>query len=222
MIAPRRTADEAGFALVDLLVSIAVAGLAGSILVGLVVFVEHDHAKSIRWEREREGAVVVERVLRLVIDNAPPFIPGAPLVSAIAGDEHEVTVISNGPPILNLPQAAAFRLRREAGVSGPDVVLTWFGDEEQEQRTLLAQAVSELALAYLPRGIDPLKGTVSRQMTWRSRWRPEDGPLAALRLELRFGPDSTPRVFVIPIESDLPAACLRHPRQAGCALEGLS
>lgn len=217
---PHQTAGQAGFALVDLLVAVAVAGLAGSMLVGLVTFVDRNHAETERRDREHEGAVVVERVLRLLLDGAPPFLPGAPLRSAVAGDEQELIVTSNGLSIMSLPQAAAFRLRREAGGSGSDVVLTWIDDNGEGQRALLAQGVSELRLAYLPLDLDPSKATTSKQATWRSQWRAKDGPLSALRLALRSGQAPTPRVFVIPIEADLPATCLRNPRQAGCALKG--
>ncbi|KAB0264674.1 hypothetical protein [Microvirga brassicacearum] len=220
MSVSHRKINEAGFAVVDLLVAIAVAGLAGSILVGLVTFVERSRAETTRRDREHEGAAIVERVLRTLLDSAPPFVPGVPLRSAVAGDEQELTVTSSGLPIISLPQAAAFRLRREAERSRSDVVLTWVDDKGREQRTLLAEGVSELTLAYLPLERDPSKGPTSRKATWRSQWRAGDGPLTALRLALRFGAASTPRVFVIPIEADLPAACLRNPRQTGCLLEG--
>jgi hypothetical protein len=221
MNVPHRTAFEDGFALVDLLVAVAVAGLAGSILVGLLAFIERSHAETARRERDHGGAVVVERVLRILLESAPPFVSGMPLRSAVEGDENELIVISNGLPILSLPQAAAFRLRREAGDSGSDALLMWVDDKGQKQRMLLAQGATELALAYLPLDIGLSQGTASRKATWRSQWRAEDGPLTAVRLTLRSRSTSKPRVFVIPIEADLPATCLRNPRHIGCSQEGL-
>ena len=211
-----QTNDEAGFALIDLLVAIAVTGLAGSVLVGLVAFVEHIRAETWRRDSEREGALVLERMVRLLIDNAPPFVVGTSSSSAIVGDKHAVALTSNGLPVISLPQAATFRLHRGAGTADKDVVLSWVDDAGQRQRAVLAHGVSELTFAYLPLGAASSKSRDSRQGAWRSQWRAEDGPLSALRMGVQFGPASPLRVFVIPIQADLPASCLRNPRQARC------
>ncbi|MEE1611416.1 type II secretion system protein [Microvirga sp. CF3016] len=213
-----RAAGHAGFALVDLLVAIAVAGLAGSILVGLVAFVERNRAETSRRGSMHAEALILERVLRLLVDGAPPLVPGASPHSAVSGDENEVTVVSNGLPVMGLSQASAFRVRAEPG-NGTDVVLRWAEETGQPQRAVLAQGISELALAYLPLGAGPAKGRASGNEAWRPRWDSQDGPLRALRLTVRFGPAYPAWVFVIPIEADLPAACLRNPRLGGCALE---
>jgi hypothetical protein len=210
----RRT-DMAGFALVDLLVAMAVAGLAGSILVGLVAFVERSNAATARRAQEHDGALAVERVLRIVMENADPFVPGTPVLAAIAGDDKEMVILSNGLPILGLPQAAAFRLRREEQVSGSPVTLSWADGEGRSRTEVLARHVSEFAVAYLPRRIQG-----PGDDAWRRRWSAQEGPLGAVRIRLRFVSASMARTFVIPVRADLPASCLRDARRAGCAVTG--
>lgn len=220
MRSPLRSHHEAGFTLVELLVAIAVAGLTGSILSGLVIFVEHARAEAIRRGNEREGSFVLERTIRLLIEGAPPFVPGNPLGSAVSGNENEVSVTSTGLPIMSLPQAATFRLRREPAASGSDVVLLWTDDTGQVQRTVLAHGVTEMTLAYLPYGANRLPDESVRKGRWYSQWRVERGRLSALRVAFRFGPASTSRVLMFSIEADFPAACLRNPQQGSCAHVG--
>ncbi len=215
-----RAADQAGFALVDLLVAMAVAGLAGAVLVGLVAFAERQQAGAIRREKEREGALVLERVLRLLVDGAPPFMAGASPSSTVVGDEREMTVVSTGLPVISLPQAAPFRLRREMRGAHADIVLSWVDDAGQAQRVILAQGVSDLTFSYLPFESDRSRDRDSRHEAWQARWRAEDGALTALRMVFRFESASAPWEIVIPFRANLPAACLRNPRQAGCVLEG--
>jgi hypothetical protein len=208
----RRDADEAGFALVDLLVAVAIAGLAGSILVGLVAFVAHQGAETARRAREHEDLLAVERIMRIILADAPPFLPGAAPLSGIVGHEREVRVTSTGPPILGLPGATVFHLRGEPRGSASAVVLSFRDGEGRERRQVIAETTSDLAFAYLPGRAEPASAV------WRSVWRAEDGPLAALRMSLGFGPVSTTRVVIIPIQADLPATCLRDPRQRGCTM----
>jgi hypothetical protein len=211
-----RLADGAGFALVDLLVAMAVAGLAGSILVGLVAFVERSNAATVRRAQEHHGALAVERILRIFIDNAAPIIPGTPLLSTIAGDEKELIIMSNGPPIVGLPQAASFRLRREDHAALSQVMLSWTDEEGKQRNEPLARNVSAFTIAYLPRAEGRGAGN------WQPRWSAQEGALNAVRVKLRFAGAPEARTFVIPILTDLPASCLRQTRQAGCTGGGAS
>ncbi|MGO4571640.1 type II secretion system protein [Microvirga sp. 2TAF3] len=213
MTVRQHTADKAGFALVELLVAIAVAGLAGSILVGLLAFLERNSAETERRIREHESVLAVERILRILVAGAPAFVPGAPIRSGGFGNEREFTVLSVGPPILGLPRSAVFTLRREGQSAVSDIVLTWTDEGGEGRQEIVAQNISDSTFAYLP------LQTNSPDATWRSRWRAEDGPLRALRLSLRFAPASIARVIVIPMQADFPATCLRNPRQIGCTLE---
>lgn len=201
--------EEAGFALVDLLVAVAVAGLAGSILVGLVAFLERQGGEMARRTREHEGLLALERVLRMLVAESPPFLPAAAPRSAIFGDEREVSVVSTGPPMLGLPKVTAFTMHLD-GQDPPAVILAWRDEDGREQRETVVEAAPEVAFAYLPHAAG------STQAVWRSVWRAEDGPVSALRFSLRSS-DRSPRWVVIPIQADLPATCLRDPRQRGCA-----
>ncbi len=212
----QRIAGQTGFALVELLVAVAVAGLAGSVLVGLVAFLDRNNAETTRRMREYEETLAVERVLRILLEGALPFVPGTSLRSGIVGDDQKLTVISMGPPILGLAQARPFTLRREARGSVSDLILVWVDEVGREQRELIAQDVVDFTFAYLP------STRASSAPLWKSWWRAEDGSLTAIRLALRFARAATSREVVIPIQADLPATCLRNPRQVGCIGEGVS
>lgn len=205
--------ERAGFALVDLLVSIAVAGLAGSVLVGLVTFLERHVTESERRTREHEAVLVIERAMRSLISSASPFAPGMSPLSTVAGNEHEVTVVSTGLPILSLPRSSSFRVRQEGGPV-PKVILRWRSETGVEQQEVVLRNVTGLHFAYLPL---EAKASGSR---WRSQWRAEDGALSALRITMRLSPASAPRVIEIPVQADYPATCLRNARQIGCDAGG--
>lgn len=210
--------DQHGFALIDLLVAIAVAGLAGSVLLGLVAFTHRHHAGVVHRGSVRDGALVLERVLRSLVSGAPPFLSGAPQRSGVSGDGQQITIISTGPSILNLSRETSFQLRREVGTFEGKVVLSWTDDTGTTQRVTLASGVSELMISYLSPETTSGKGRHPAGALWRSQWRPEDGALSALRFAFRLGPSLIRREIVIPFWPDLPTACLRNPRQAGCDL----
>jgi len=221
MTARCRNIDRAaGFALVDLLMAIVVAGLAGSVLIGLARFAEYSRVETTHREREHEGVLVLERMLRALVERAPSVFPGPSPKSSISGDEHEIQVMSNGLPAIGLPQLSAFHLRRDVGRAGSDAVLSWVDDARQVHRKILAQDIAELTFAYLPRVLDRLKGTISGTQAWQPRWHADDGQLSALRLVIRFKQEAMPWIVVIPIEADLSVACLRNSQQAGCAPRG--
>jgi hypothetical protein len=197
-----------------------VAGLAGSVLVGLVAFIQRHHAEAVRRESARDGALVVERALHSLISGAPPFLSGASQRSTISGDGQKIIIISTGPSILNLSRETSFQLRREGGTFDGNMVLSWIDDTGTTQRATLAHGVSELMISYLPPDNTSIKGRHYAGALWRTQWRPEDGPLSALRFVFRLEPSSIRKEIVIPFWADLPTACLRNPQQDGCDLEG--
>jgi prepilin-type N-terminal cleavage/methylation domain-containing protein len=201
---------EAAFTLIEMLIAIAIAAAAGSILAGLLTYFDRQRSETYRRMQEHKSILDVERIVRSVLVNAPPFLPGVLRRSAVTGGRREAWIVSSGPPALGLPRTVAFGLRLATQGSSQDLILSWPDEVGKERREVLAASVSELAFDYLSLRPDLMT-------TWESQRTPEEGPLSALRLTLRFRSCAKTHVVVVPVDADLPVACLRDSRQIGCA-----
>lgn len=207
------TNRDAGFALLDLLTGMAVAGLAASLLVGLVAFVGRNHSDVERRSREYTEILVMERILRTLVSGSPAFLPEASKVSAISGTEREIVIKSAGLPVLGYPRSTFYVLSQGRQKTGSNVTLRWKDENGEERQEVLLHNAFSFNLSYLPRG----NGAMS--LGWRSNWRAEDGILSAVRLTFQTMSVPAARTIVAPIYATLPATCLRKPRQVGCAVE---
>jgi type II secretory pathway pseudopilin PulG len=206
---PARSHDigaDGGFTLLDVLVTVALAGLIGSVLLGLAAYGERQRREAGIRRDERQSLLILERTVRTVVSQAPAFIPGKPPLSPVSGDAHEATIRALGLPIFGLSQDTPLRLRR----NGSDVMLSW-ADANGEHRAILARGVDNFSLRYLPRFDD--KNTPA----WRTDWRTEDGPLSALSFSVRFAASDVAQEAIVPVEAQVPPACLRDGRLPGCA-----
>lgn len=206
---------ESGFALVDLLTGIAVAGLAGSILVSLVAFVGRNNSDMEQRNREYAETFAVERILHTLVAGSASLLPGTSKASGIGGTEHTMEISSTGLPIFSYPRSTTFVLTQEAKGTGSGIILLWKDEVGQRRREIILRNASGLSFSYLPSGDGSPEAA-----GWRSHWRSEDGSLSAVKITFRTSSAPAIRTIVVPIHVSLPAFCLRNPRQPGCTVEG--
>jgi type II secretory pathway pseudopilin PulG len=198
-----------GFALVDVLVALAIAGLAGSIMMGLVAFVRHQTSSLDQQAQIRSGLLSVDRTFRALGEHAY-FVSDAG-----SGSPDEFTVITEGPAILQLPYPIPFTLKREKDNDATDnLVLLWRDPKtKQERHEIVMPGVKSIAFSYFS------ASTGSTNAAWRLSWHRGDQPPQSIRLIVKpaFMRDSVE--FVIPLRSQVSVSCLRDPVQRHCPRE---
>lgn len=207
------TDGRSGFALVDVLVALTVAGLAGSALVGLVSFVGRQGQEAARREHMQDGTMAARRILQTLLSEAPALPQTGQRETGIRGTEAELIVASLGPQVLGLNHPATFTLRAEDAGIRTNLTLSWTAQAGgPEHRESVAEGYREAQFSYLGRA-----GRAD-QPTWRAQWTGGESRLEAVRLRVRFDNTAAATEIIVPIAADYPAACLRNPRLAGCPL----
>jgi type II secretory pathway component PulJ len=204
---------EAGFTLLDVLVALVVAGLAGSILIGLVSFVDRTSARVSTKMQMTEGLLAVKQIFLSL--NQQAFSPSFndPSGSRPRGTEAEFSIRTQGPRILGLDRATVFHLASKPAGNSEQLILTWQDPGTSvEHREVILPDVEEAVFAYLGRE------KASETRTWRSSWQANDAQLEAVRLSVRTRTMRAPIDIVAPVRATLPSACLRNPRHPGCPL----
>lgn len=203
--------DQKGFALVDVLVALTIAGLAGSVMIGLIAFVGHQTFNLDRKAQIRSGFLSVDLTLRSLAEHAY-LLDGAG--TGPHGSPDEFFVISEGPPILLLSRSTAFTLKREKQVDTEQLVLIWRDQKtKQERHEVVMQDLKSVSFSYFGKPIG------SDSPAWHSSWSARAGHLEAVRLSLRTSSMQSEMEFMAPIRSQVSVSCLRDPAQRQCATE---
>lgn len=204
-----------GFALVDILVALAVAGLAGSTLVGLVAFVGRQQQEALRREHMQDSTIAARLILQTLLSEAPALAQGGQRGTGLRGTDEEFVISSLGSQVLGLDHPVPFTLRTETVGAEKNLVLSWTsGASGPEHREKVAEGYREAEFSFFGRS------TPSDQPIWRSRWVESESRLEAVRLRMHFDHMSSTTEIVVPVAADFPAACLRNPRLPDCPLTG--
>jgi Tfp pilus assembly protein PilV len=200
-----------GFALVDVLVAMAVTALAAAALTGLIAFTNR-FAQSARATAEvMRGAAAAEGILQALTQDA--HAPGEANRSASGpqGTPDEFTTTTFGPPVLALDHPTSFTLRVEAADRGKVLILVWRDEAaRRERRERVAGPVRDATFSFFG------QTTAAGERRWNAIWRAESGQPEAVRLTLVIMEGSHPVTIIARWLADVPAACLRNPRRAGC------
>lgn len=204
-----------GFALVDVLVALAVTGLAGSVLVGLLVFIESSIHRSRDLAQADQGTAVVSRILRQLTEDAYSVRAGHSGVVHPHGTDRTFVIATTGPRILGLSRPALFTL--EAAISGGKtrIVLRWKDpDTRQEHAEIAGALVDHASFSYFGQDSD------FAERSWKPTWEGKRGRLEAIKLTLSSREMPTPIELVAPLRASVPLQCIRNPHQLGCSFEG--
>jgi len=192
---------EKGFALVDMLVGIAVVGLFLSVLVASVSFVTHQQSVLRRREEAREGALAVKRLMNSLVNGAP-VLARLEQRPDLFGSDTTFSIRSTGPIVLALPEPSIFRIAAIPSNEGIDLVASWTDPQANSERhRTIARGLAEASFTYLVG--DPKQG--------RKRWLPMapdgTGRIEAVRLTLRSIEAGSSIQIITPIRSEVAALC---------------
>ena len=198
---------ESGFALIDVLVGLAVVGLVGSLLTGVLSLAVRQQKNAARVQRIEEASLGISRLLQSLAEGAVLAHAGPVGRHSVQGSSGELVVISMGPPVLALGAPVRFFLRREKRRGGYDLLLSWEDPVSRHERTevVLADA-AEISFSYFNAS--------------DGHWTPGTGPqsdrIGAVRLAVRFGRDDLALDLIAPLHTKLPALCAANPTSVDC------
>lgn len=211
MTAHRMQSANQGFALVDVLVALAVTGLAGSILVGLLGFIERSAYQTRELAQIDRGIASVHRLLHQMTEE-PYFVRAAGASAAVPyGTKRAFVIASTGPRILGLSRPARFQLECEITGEETRILLRWTDpDTGREHTEVAAAALDHASFSYFGR-----HGT-SAERSWQPEWQDKSSRLEAVKLTLHSRGMPIPVELVAPLRADLAMQCTRNPHQPGC------
>jgi len=210
----RRRAN-AGFTLLELTVSLAIAALALASLTHLVrgaAGLETRLGDRLRTVNEEEALfTLLEQLLgdprrepsgealRLASGSTGPSVSGA---------EHEITILSRGPSVLGLTAPVPFTITFDAGdaTDGGLLLLRWSpltGTPEQET---IGRA----------RGLSLRYAAAGAELVWTDTWSRPVAELALVQVDLIETKTGRHVSRLIPVGSSLPMICVLRPLLEGC------
>jgi type II secretory pathway pseudopilin PulG len=207
MHADRDHGKESGFALIDVLVGLAVLGLVGSLLTGILSLAVGQQKNAAEIQRVGEASLGVYRLLQILAEQAVSVRDGPVGWHSVRGKSDELVLTSMGPPVLALGSPARFSLRREKSRRGYDLVMSWEDPISRQVRSEVVLAdVAETSFSYFN----------ASDGRWSSAAGLRSGRIGAVRLVVRFGRDDSTLDLVAPLPAKLPASCAADPTSADC------
>lgn len=204
---------RAGFTLVEVLVAVAVAGLAVSAVAGLTATTRRLEARAGGEAAARESLLAAATVMRAVVGNALPDVR-ADRGEAPPGTPTSLTLLTRGPAILLFDRPRPMTLAVVAAGETADLVLAWADAETGEtRREVVLEGARALTFAYFG-------GRGGAPAAWQGGWRwPRLLPKGVLlRVDLpALGP---PVDIVVRTTAELPQACLAMPHEPACRRGG--
>ncbi len=212
MSGSRPNESNQGFALVDVLVALAVTGLAGSVLVGLFVFIESSIYRTRELAQADRGTAVVSRILRQLTEDGYSVRASHSGVVHPHGTDRAFVIATTGPRILGLSRPALFTLESEIAGGKTRIVLRWKDpDTGQEHAEIVGALVDRASFSYLGRD------SAFAERSWKPTWEGKRGRLEAIKLTLSSRDMPTPIELVAPVRASVPLQCIRNPHQPGCS-----
>lgn len=202
------TRPEAGFSLIEVLVALAVAGLAVSGLVGFVMQASRfDTALNAR-SLAREEIDGVLRVLEVLIDDAAEEMRES-TAAAIAGDRRSIRIMTKGPRILGTTRPSLFELSYEEKIDGPGrIVLAWSDPiTNAVRREEVSREIAEFSLSY---------ASWTRPLNWETSWTRPVIALSLVRIDLMSSRTRQRSTKFFPVAPSFPPTCVVNLFAKGC------
>jgi len=213
MMAITLRASRHGFALVDVLVALAITALAGAVLVGLLGFTQRSLQTSRELTRSIERIAAISRLLQTLTEEAYSVRAPGRGISLPHGTAREFSITTTGPRVLDLPQPVSFTLRSETVGENSRMVLQWIDPATgQEHREAIGERLEHAEFSYFGRHDG------SAEHSWYPAWANGSGHLEALKLTIKSSAAFAPIDLIVPLRGDLAVQCVRNPYQPGCTL----
>jgi general secretion pathway protein J len=208
---PDSGACDAGFSLLEVLVTIAVAALVISALSGFTRMMTNAELYGERQQASHESIVGAARVFRHVAARAVPDLRHDSEMAAVVGTPKRLTFLSRGPSIMALDRPVPITLLIENGDGGSKLLLSWREPASEAIREeLLIPSARSIVLSYFGFGRE------RDGERWHSRWdQPQRLPRAIL-LQVQMSELASPVDIVARTYSTLPYACIALPHEPLC------
>lgn len=208
-----KAASQAGFTLLETLVTLVIVGFIGVTLTGLINFSQRMQ-KQIEASREiAEDIAGSGLIFRSIIERAIAFLPGNVVQRTTRGEEKSLNIWSLGPPILAFGEPRRFHLRAK-NINGKEVlVVSWQRSSgEIEQTEVILQDLANLSFEYYATLYDKnISGPI-----WRSTLPEGNFQLHAVRMKVRPQGRKADTQFTYSIISELPLECISVRGRLGC------
>lgn len=204
--------SRAGFALVDLLIALAIAGLIAASLMGLISFLERQRQVSREQRHDAELTAAGERILRSLVEGVAPAVANDPSGPTAEGTADHLSLRSWGPPVLALARPVRFTLQSEPDRTRRRLILSWRDpDTGRVHRESVAEEIAQASFSYFGLVVQ------ERVRRWQAAWDARTGPLEAVAMRLSVSNEARASTLVIPLRPTLPQSCARDHNLPGCS-----
>lgn len=207
-----RSHGRAGFALIDMLVALAVAGLIATSLTGLVAFSMQQMTRVQEAKNESEKIAAAGRVLRALLEGVSSFPAGDSRQPAIRGSATSLQLWSLGSPVLALGSPVLFSLNVEKRDNGNALAMRWFVQEQGMRSEIIISDLSELTFEYFLMSAED-KATFKG---WTSSLPKPPYHIQAVKMKLRLQPRHAETEFIYPVLASMPLSCTANEGRFGC------
>lgn len=193
---PRSQSKEAGFTLVELLVSLILLAVMTMLLVEGLQFALQPMRRQIAHSEEMSTLPVVYRLLRTHLADARPIAPIDGELDAVAfdGREDRLDFVSAAPQASAEGGLYLFRLDVESG----QLHLHWHpfdgllrADDRVADDAVLLDGVRRVEMAYYGQRVSDTR------LAWRSEWRQVAYLPLLVRIEFQFNSAEVPPVLIV-------------------------
>jgi hypothetical protein len=201
----------AGFVALEVLISLAIAGVVLTAMMGFTVLLLRSEVAVEQRRLARDGDWRLRSVLRSSLDSLV-LLPGkAGVTQSFSGTAATLQILSMGPRALGLNGPSQFTFNAANGLEGLELRMNWKNRATgKTESDLLEDQLNSVSFDYL----SGLGGS-----DWVPDWQEQSTLPAAIRIDLdsRIKGKSS---FVMPLRVDIPAACVAVPGADVCVPVG--
>ena len=204
--------SKAGFALIDVLVTLAVIGLIASALTGLLRFSVQNLLYIENLKNKNEEFTVAQRLLRALLEGVPSFVSNDRRQPVIRGTNSAIQIWSSGPPILAFNNPHLLSLTVEKRSEKRAMVLQWTAQDHAQRSETIISDIADLQFEYfLTESSDK-----DRKRKWITTLPVPPYHVQAVKMKLQLSEPRTEMVFIYSVLTTMPHACTADPGQFGC------
>ena len=206
------TQPKAGFALIDVLVTLAVVGLIASALTGLLRFSVQQLSYGEKLKEIDEKFIASQKIFRALLEGAPSFTREDNRQPVIKGTSSALQIWSLGPPILAFNNHHLLILTLENHSGKKTMVLKWVAQDQTKRSETIISDITDLRFEYF------LTETSDKflKKKWITTLPPPPYHVQAVKMILLLPEQQTERIFIHSVLATMPHICTADPGQFGC------
>jgi len=204
--------SKTGFALVDILVALAVLGLIATSLTGLTRFSMQQLLHAEKLKGDSENIAAARRIFSALVERAPSFNKGDKRQPVIKGTKSSLQIWSYGPPILALASPRLITLAQEENNGKKSLNMRWTEQGGAEESETIIANIARLEFEYFLSAVEDTKA----KWGWSSSLPVPPYRIGAVKLKLRLPEKREETIFVYQVLATMPQSCTTNPGRFGC------